>query len=192
MYYIKCMKYIVRYLAIITLITTFWAGPAAARQDDPRLNDLFTELSETENLQKGKVIEQSIWGIWLESGSDTVDFLMVQGMSYMGQGALGKALTIFTSIIKIDPEYSEGWNKRATVLFLMGEFSASVEDIGRTLELEPRHFGALAGLGQIYDRLDSSNGARSAFEKAVKINPHMATVKERLKQLQKEIDDKKI
>lgn len=192
MLYIRNMRNILHSLAIVSAIAIFWTSPAQARQDDPRLTVLFTELSGTESYNRGKGIEQDIWGIWLESGSDTVDLLMVQGMNYMSRGALGKALTLFTSVIKIDPEYAEGWNKRATVLFLMGEYSASVEDIGRTLELEPRHFGALAGLGQIYDRLESNNSAMSAFEKAVTINPHMSMVKKRLKQLQKEINDKKI
>ncbi|MEH6527988.1 MAG: hypothetical protein V7723_18115 [Sneathiella sp.] len=180
-------------LTVVFIVSIFLlSSPANARQDDPRLDELFSALSETDNYNEGKVIERSIWTIWLTSGSDTIDFLMAQGMNYMNQGALAKSLTLFTSIIKIDPEYSEAWNKRATVLFLMGEFDASVEDIGRTLELEPRHFGALSGLGQIFDRQDINRGAISAFQKAVNINPHMPGVKERMKQLKKEQDDKKI
>jgi tetratricopeptide (TPR) repeat protein len=185
------MKWSKILLAVFSVFL-LWSSPTAARQDDPRLEELFSELSETENYEKGKMIERSIWTIWLTSGSDTIDFLMVQGMNYMSQGALAKSLTLFTSIIKIDPEFSEAWNKRATVLYLMGEFEASVEDIGRTLELEPRHFGALSGLGQIYDRQEIDAGAISAFEKAVALNPHMPGVVERMKQLQKERDDKKI
>lgn len=179
------------FLALIAA-TFLWTSSANARQDDPRLEELFSSLSETNDYDEGKVIEQSIWSIWLTSGSDTVDFLMVQGMNYMSQGALTKSLTLFTSVTKIDPEFSEAWNKRATVLYLMGEFDASVEDIGRTLELEPRHFGALSGLGQIYDRQDIDAGAVSAFRKAVAINPHMPGVKTRMEQLLKELDDKKI
>ncbi|MEH6545856.1 MAG: tetratricopeptide repeat protein [Sneathiella sp.] len=180
-------------LTLVLFVSIFLlSSPANARQDDPRLDELFSALSETDNYNEGKVIERSIWTIWLTSGSDTIDFLMAQGMNYMSQGALAKSLTLFTSIIKIDPEYSEAWNKRATVLFLMGEFDASVEDIGRTLELEPRHFGALSGLGQIFDRQDIDAGAISAYQKAVALNPHMPGVKERMKQLKKEQDDKKI
>jgi len=189
--YIPYMKW--SNFTLVLIATIFlWSSPANARQDDPRLEELFSALSETEDYAEGKVIERSIWTIWLTSGSDTVDFLMAQGMNYMSQGAFTKSLTLFTSIIKIDPEYSEAWNKRATVLFLMGEFDASVEDIGRTLELEPRHFGALSGLGQIYDRQDIDASAISAFQKAVSLNPHMPGVKERMKQLKKERDDKKI
>jgi tetratricopeptide (TPR) repeat protein len=179
-------------LLALVAATFLWSSSVDARQDDPRLDELFISLSETEDYDEGKSIEQSIWSIWLTSGSDTVDYLMVQGMNYMSQGAFAKSLTLFTSVTKIDPGFSEAWNKRATVLFLMGEYDASVEDIGRTLELEPRHFGALSGLGQIYDRQDIDAGALSAYRKAVAINPHMPGVKSRMEQLQKELDDKKI
>ena len=189
--YIRYMK-LSNFILVLIAAIFLWGSPANARQDDPRLEELFSALSETENFAEGKVIERSIWTIWLTSGSDTTDFLMAQGMNYMSQGAFAKSLTLFTSITKIDPGYSEAWNKRATVLFLMGEFDASVEDIERTLELEPRHFGALSGLGQIYDRQDINASAISAFQKAVSLNPHMPGVKERMKQLKKEQNDKKI
>lgn len=169
-----------------------WGNPSLARQDDPKLDELFTQLAETEDFQKAKVIEGSIWKIWLTSGSDTVDFLMLQGMSYMSRGEFAKAISLFSTVIKIDPEFSEGWNKRATVLFLIGEYDSSIEDIGRTLELEPRHFGALSGLGQIYDIKKSEEGALSAYEKAMEINPHMPGVKARMEQLIVERDKKRI
>ncbi len=182
-----------RLLSILVIFGLLgWAAPSFARQDDPKLDELFTELAETEDPTKAKMIEGSIWKIWLTSGSDTVDFLMLQGISYMSRGEFAKALSIFTTVIKVDPEFSEGWNKRATVLFLVGEYDSSIEDIGRTLELEPRHFGALSGLGQIYDIRDSEAGALSAYEKAVDINPHMKGVKARLEQLQIERDKKNI
>ena len=170
----------------------FWGNPAFARQDDPKLDELFKQLAETENFEEAKVIEGSIWKIWLTSGSDTVDFLMLQGISYMSRGEFTKAISLFSTVIKIDPEFSEGWNKRATVLFLVGEYDSSIEDIGRTLELEPRHFGALSGLGQIYDIQESESGALSAYEKAVEINPHLPSVKARLDQLIIERDKKRI
>ncbi len=170
----------------------FWGNPAFARQDDPKLDELFEQLAETEDYQKAKVIEGSIWKIWLTSGSDTVDFLMLQGINYMSRGEFAKAISLFSTVIKIDPEFSEGWNKRATVLFLIGEYDSSIEDIGRTLELEPRHFGALSGLGQIYDLQKIEAGALSAYEKAVEINPHLPSVKARLDQLIIQRDKKRI
>jgi tetratricopeptide (TPR) repeat protein len=110
----------------------------------------------------------------------------------MSRGDFAKAITLFSTVIKIDPEFSEGWNKRATVFFLIGEYDSSLEDIGRTLELEPRHFGALSGLGQIFDIQESEAGALSAYEKAIEINPHLPSVKTRLEQLIIERDKKRI
>ncbi|MZR22214.1 tetratricopeptide repeat protein [Sneathiella chungangensis] len=184
------VRRIIGILVVAGLI--LWGNPSLARQDDPKLDELFTLLAETEDFQKAKVIEGSIWKIWLTSGSDTVDFLMLQGMSYMSRGEFAKAISLFSTVIKIDPEFSEGWNKRATVLFLIGEYDSSIEDIGRTLELEPRHFGALSGLGQIYDIKKSEEGALSAYEKAMEINPHMPGVKARMEQLIVERDKKRI
>ncbi|TNE36198.1 MAG: tetratricopeptide repeat protein [Alphaproteobacteria bacterium] len=170
----------------------FLAQPSHARQDDPRLDGLFTQLAEVKSDQDAKVIEGSIWKIWLTSGSDTVDFMMLQGMRYMSEGRFDKAIALFSTVIKIDPEFSEAWNKRATVLFLVGEFDRSIEDIGHTLELEPRHFGALAGLGQIYELQKQPEDAISAYEKAVAINPHMEGVKTHMKMLETERDKKNI
>lgn len=182
-----------RLLSIVVMMAFLsWGNLAFARQDDPKLDELFAELAKTKNPTKAKMIEGNIWEIWHNSGSDTVDYLMVQGVNYMKQAEFAKALAIFSTVIKVDPEFSEGWNKRATVLFMIGEYDSSIEDIGRTLELEPRHFGALSGLGQIYDIRDSEAGALSAYEKAVDINPHMKGVKARLEQLQVARDKKRI
>ncbi|MCF8468846.1 MAG: tetratricopeptide repeat protein [Sneathiella sp.] len=170
----------------------FWGGAAFARQDDPQLDELFDALVTVQDDGEAQVIQSSIWKIWLTSGSDTVDYLMLQGMNYMSQGQFDKAIALFSTVIKIDPEFSEGWNKRATVLFLVGEFDSSIEDIGRTLELEPRHFGALAGLGQIYELQKSNDNAISAYEKAIAVNPHLSGVKAHIQQLQIERDKKKI
>ncbi|WP_373085409.1 tetratricopeptide repeat protein [Sneathiella sp.] len=176
----------------VLFLCLFWGNPGYARQDDPRLDELFSALTDTNDTPEAKVIEGSIWKIWLTSGSDTVDFMMLQGINYMSEGRFDKALILFSTVIKIDPEFSEAWNKRATVLFLLGDFDKSIEDIGHTLELEPRHFGALAGLGQIYDLQHNQRNALLAYEKAMAINPHLPGVKIRLKQLQTERDKKNI
>ncbi|WP_334127741.1 tetratricopeptide repeat protein [Sneathiella sp.] len=180
-------------LAILLLTGFLLAGSAAhARQDDPRLDELFSQLAKAESAEEAKLLEQEIWRIWLTSGSDTVDFLMVQGMSYMEHGDLARALTLFSTVVRIDPGYSEGWNKRATLLFFIGEYDSSMEDIARVLELEPRHFGALSGLGRIFELREREAGALSAYEKALALHPHMQGVKARVDQLILERNKKRI
>lgn len=179
-------------IVLYATVTLAFAGIVQARQNDVRLIPLFDTLGNTTSYLDGKKAEGDIWQIWLETGSDTSDYLVIIGMQYVQQGRFQEALKTFTSITKMDPDYAEGWNKRATVLFLMGELEYSILDIYKTLDLEPRHFGALAGLGQIYDKQDKLKDAIGAFEQAAKINPHMTGVNLRLKQLRKQLDDQNI
>ena len=117
------------------------ASLAAAGQDDARLDTLFGRLKETPNILEAYALEQDIWGIWLESGDVDVDAEMEVGMRAMGAGDYAGALRAFDSVVESRPELAEGWNKRATLYYLMGEYDFSVRDIQRTLALEPRHFG---------------------------------------------------
>lgn len=164
----------------------------AARQDDQRLEPLFENLLETKDSLDAKVIEQSIWEIWLSSGSDTVDLLMFQAVQQMTAGGFKQAAFLFTAIIEMDPQYAEAWNKRATVRFLLGDLKGSLDDVGKTLELEQRHFGALAGLGHIYERLEKPDKAVLAFEKALELNPHMIVISKRIQYLRVKLEGQKI
>jgi Tfp pilus assembly protein PilF len=91
-------------------------------------------------------------------------------------------------LIAIEPNYAEGWNKRATVFFMEGDFAASLADIRRTLEIEPRHFGALSGLGMILERMDQKAGALKAFRDALAIHPQMPAVRSRVEALSAEVE----
>ena len=104
----------------------------------------------------------------------------------MNAGRLEEATRIFSKIVEIDPDFAEAWNKRATLLYLTGDLAGSVRDIERTLSLEPRHFGALSGLGLIYEQIESADGAIKAFTAALEINPHMPWIVERLEALEEE------
>ncbi len=179
-------------MALLAALISAFAGSVQARQNDARLSALFNTLENTGSYLDGKNAESNIWQIWLETGSDTADYMVLLGMQYLHQGRLQDALNAFTSITRMDPEYAEGWNKRATVLFLMGELEYSIVDIRKTLSLEPRHFGALAGLGQIFEKQEKLEDAIDAFERAAKINPHMPGVNQRLKLLKKQLDDQNI
>jgi tetratricopeptide (TPR) repeat protein len=115
---------------------------------------------------------------------------MRRGIVHMGQGQATLALAAFDAIVQKAPSFAEGWNKRATIYFLMGDFDSSVADIERTLALEPRHFGALSGLGQIYLALDRKAAALRAFEGALAIDPHLSSVREVVEDLKKELGGK--
>jgi tetratricopeptide (TPR) repeat protein len=166
------------------------AGSVLAGQDDPRLPDLFDQLRTAPSQGEGRAIEEMIWRVWLLGGDEDSNLLMKQGVLYMSRGELPLALAAFNGVVSHEPKLAEGWNKRATVYFLMGDFASSVEDIERTLALEPRHFGALSGLGQIYLALDKKAAALKAFDAALAINPHMPSVKEAAEDLRKELAGK--
>jgi len=113
-------------------------------------------------------------------------------MLAMSQARFRVALERFDRMVAQAPDFAEGWNKRATLHYLMGNYSASVRDIQRTLDLEPRHFGALSGLGLIYDALEQPAAALRSFEAAVAINPHLGSINARIEQLRRELGGSRI
>ena len=144
-----------------------------ADQNDLRLVDLFRSLKSTESVSRASVFESKIWHIWMEHYESELESAMFQGVEAMKLQQFEQAFGHFSLLIKLAPDYAEGWNKRATVLYLMGRFKESEEDVLRTLELEPRHFGALSGQGLIRIALQDWTGAIYFLESALKINPHM-------------------
>jgi tetratricopeptide (TPR) repeat protein len=173
------MRALLAALAIVLMLPAL----AFAKQGDERLDSLFERLQAAQDAVEVKVLEAAIWQIWLQSGSDSVDLLMQDGALAMSQGDYRKALEAFDAVVQVEPDFAEGWNKRATLYFLMGNYQASIADIQKTLALEPRHFGALSGLGQILDRLEDAKGALAAYSRALAADPHLDDVRERVKQL---------
>ena len=154
---------------------------SAADQTDTRLQNLFAVLQQTDDLALIRNTENQIWDIWLQHPNTDVEKLMQLGIQSMNFGNFNEALTIFTGIIDSYPEYAEGWNKRATLYYAAGNYDASIEDIEKTLALEPRHFGALSGLGLVYIQRDELSKAKQAFENLVKVHPNSPNAKENLK-----------
>jgi tetratricopeptide (TPR) repeat protein len=163
-------------------------GPAAADQLDRRLDGLFDQLQTTSSEAEAAAAQQQIWQIWTESDNMQVNRLMSSGMQAMAAQQFAAALETFDRMVRQAPNFAEGWNKRATVHYLMGDYRASVVDIERTLELEPRHFGALSGLGLIYDAIEQPAAALRSFEAAVAINPHLVGTKQRIDTLRKQLE----
>lgn len=161
--------------------------PTLADQRDTRLDSLFERLQVTEDLSDAAAIQNQIWQIWIEFEDLRISQLMRRGMTAMSAGDHESALQAFDGMIEEVPEFAEAWNKRATVLYLMGRFDESVLDIQQTLELEPRHFGALSGLSLIYDALEKPEAALRSLEAALEINPHLSGSKERIDQLRQKL-----
>ncbi|MBM3518969.1 MAG: hypothetical protein FJX56_14125, partial [Alphaproteobacteria bacterium] len=149
-------------LVIVIAALLALAAPAAARQDDPRLERLFVELKAAP-AEETRRVEQEIWRVWSQSGSATIDALFAAGIVAMQRRQLDEALTHFSEIVTLDPGFAEGWNKRATVYYLLGDLTHSIADVERTLALEPRHFGALSGATQIYLLQDKPAEALAAL-----------------------------
>ena len=177
---------------MVGLLLALAAGAATADQTDKRLPGLFDQLKATRSAGEAEAIQQAIWSLWTESSNAEVNLLMLEGIDAMGQSALKRALEAFDAMVKADPQFSEGWNKRATVEFLMGDFQASVADIQKTLALEPRHWGALSGLGQIYLTLDKEDAALRAFKRALEINPHLAALRAKVQEIEAKQEKHKI
>lgn len=154
-------------------ILVCWNVSISADQNDPRLEELFVQLKQAELAATGESITQRIWEVWYEVPDSEAQQLFDRGVAFMAQTDYRSALITFTRLTETKPEFAEAWNRRATLLYLMGEFTLSMHDIKQTLALEPRHFGAISGMGQIFMRQNKLQDARAAFQKALDINPHL-------------------
>ncbi|MBL4819861.1 MAG: tetratricopeptide repeat protein [Gammaproteobacteria bacterium] len=152
-----------------------------ADQNDVRLNGLFDALVQTDDTSMLSEVESRIWTIWHEHPNQNVQSLMVTGIEYMNRQYTAEAMVIFNKIIQQYPDYAEAWNKRATLHYLLGNLQASISDIDKTLALEPRHFGALSGLGLVYIQQENLPKAREAFENLLKVHPNSSGAKANLK-----------
>lgn len=174
-------------MTLLVLCRPQAGSPALADQRDGRLDALFERLQETSDPVDAATIQQRIWQIWIESDDAASNQLMRRGMAAMASGDPDSALDAFDELVTLAPDFAEAWNKRATVYYLMGKLDESVTDIQQTLELEPRHFGALSGLALIYDAIDNPEAAIRSLEAALDINPHLHGSQDRLRSLREKM-----
>jgi tetratricopeptide (TPR) repeat protein len=139
-----------------------------------------------------KAIEDRIWALWMVSGSDTVDLLMSRVREASDAEDYALATRLLDAVIEIDPEFVEAWNRRATIFFLRKDYSSSLADIMHVLVEEPRHFGALAGLGTILEEVGDDKHALEAYRKALAVHPHLKGVAEHVKSLTDKVDGRDI
>ena len=156
------------------------------------LNRLFNELKIKDQSSSFK-IEQKIWKIWsTHPNNDELTSMLSVGSDFVNNNQYPKAVEIFTKVIELDPSWAEAWNKRATVLYMMGEFEKSQNDIDEVLKLEKRHFGALAGQGLVNIELENYEKAIMSYEEAMKIYPSMNSPKIMIKEIKELIKNQSI
>ena len=135
--------------------------------------------------------EQSIWKIWARSGDPNVDRLYARGIREMNEGSFARAISTFSEIIKLKPEFAEGWNKRATLYFMTEQYDKSLEDCDEVMKRNPYHFGALSGYGHIHVEFKLYEQAIEYFQKALKINPNMVSVVRLIERLERQLKDQR-
>jgi tetratricopeptide (TPR) repeat protein len=177
---------------VLTALLALACGAAQAAQNDSRLPRLFVALKAAQSPGWAHVLETQIGHIWAETSDPETQRLMEKGLTFMAEDEDEAALKAFDELVAHAPDFAEGWNRRATVEFLLGDYTASMADIAHTLKLEPRHFGALAGLGQVELALGNKAAALDAFNQALAIDPYLGDVAEMAEQLKKELAGKPI
>ena len=182
------MKKIITSLIFILFIIN--QSFADDRKDE--LNKLFKELKIKNSIVTFE-IEQKIWKIWsTHPNKNNLTSLLAKGSNLVNQNKLYEAEAIFSKVIKLDPNWAEAWNKRATVLYLLGEFQKSQNDIDKVLELEERHFGALAGQGLVNIQLKNYEKAIMSYKKVQEIYPTMKSPKIMIKEINELIKQQSI
>lgn len=174
-------------LAVLLVTLALGGARAVADQTDARLDGLFDQLLAAGSDTAAAPVEAQIWEIWLHSDDQHVTELMARGVASLNTGDFPHALEAFDAVVAAAPKFAEGWNKRATTLYLMGRLDESERDIDRVLALEPRHFGALSGLGLCQAQSHNERAALDAFERALRVDPHLPGARENAEALRKQI-----
>jgi len=182
---------ILRTVCLLACLVGF-AGPGFADQNDPRLIALFGQLKAASGPARSASIEQQIWAIWLVAPDEATQSRLDSGISAMHSGDLAAALHAFDEVVALAPAFAEGWNKRATVHYLLNNLQQSLEDIAATLKLEPRHFGALSGRGLVFIKLRDLERALSAFEQVLEVSPQMTSARANLDAIRKALGQREI
>lgn len=187
MRYVRVMKAIVAlHNHIVAAFVAIFLCAGVAGAQTAALDELFDRLPAAD-VREAENIEREIWIEWSKSGSPSMDLLLERGRDAMAAGMPDVAVEHLTALIDHAPDFAEGWNARATAYFQTGDLGPSVSDIGHVLTLNPRHFGALAGLGMIFEQLEQPDKALEVYKAALAINPHLNDVKESIERLEKTV-----
>lgn len=172
-----------RLVRAFALLAVTIAPAGHADQTDPELPSLFSALADAPNPVVASGIERQIWSRWMRGPEPAANTLLDEARDAASSGAADEARGLFEQLLERFPEFAEGWNQRAILHYFEGDYQRSLEDIARTLELEPRHFGALAGSGQCYFRLEMYEEALAAFEAALQVHPWLHAARQQVEML---------
>ena len=168
----------IRNFCFVLLLFPGYTASVWADQTDPALADLFDTLQNAENRMTAARTEQDIWRRWNTAPSSEADDMLAQAQQAAQVGNQAAAAAMFERLVSSFPQYAEAWNQRAIYRFMQGDYGGALEDIAKTLALEPRHFGALAGRGQCYMHMNQPRDALQAFDAALAVNPWMEAIEE--------------
>jgi len=183
------MRLIAVFIGVFLALT---APGAAESTRATALDRLFTALHATTDPAEANQVTGLIWLIWNHSDDAETNQLMAEGRQAMERLDFETALARFNAVIAREPKFAEGWNKRATLYYVMGKYRASIKDIHEVLALEPRHFGALAGLGMNQEALGDDRRALESWRRALKVNPFLEDAQARVKALETTLGNKPI
>jgi tetratricopeptide (TPR) repeat protein len=178
--------------------TKQWAHPPknlpkqGRGNSSPDLNTLFDALKIAPDEDSAKLIEERIWAVWAVTGSDTTNLLMSRVKSASDDKNYDLAIKLLSAVIAINPNYVEAWNERATVYYEKDDIGHALSDLGEVLRREPRHFGALSGLGLILQEIGDDKHALEAYRKALAIDPHLEHIPDVVKTLTEKVEGRDI
>jgi len=194
------MRHVFTFVILSLLAASAWAEEPRQSQDNAALplkklsaaelraadlDRLFAQLQAEGSAVGSKSLEQKIWANWGRNDSITAELLLGQASRALNTQEFQAAEAILNRLITDKPDYAEAWNRRATLHFMAQRYEKSLADIEKVLDLEPRHFGALSGRGMVYEAMGKPDLALNAYREALGVNPHMATVQDKVKILEK-------
>ena len=156
------------------------------------LDFLFGALKAAPDEASAKHVEARIWALWMQTSSDTAALLMLRAKAAMEAKQMDVALKLLDAVVKLKPDYIEAWNRRATIHYMRKEFGQSMQDIQQVLSREPRHFGALSGLGMILQEFGEDKQALEVFRRALDINPNLPRIPDMVKTLSEKVEGRDI
>lgn len=191
---VRLYKQVMKFLVFILFawVCLLPGNIAAQQQPASDLDGLLDRLASASDQQQANLLAEEVWARFYASGSASVDLILQRGIEAHAEGDLDLASDFFADVVEFSPGFAEGWNRRAALEYARGEYGAAVEDLGKAIELQPRHFGALVGLGLVLERLGSAQGAYQAYSDALEIHPYLEQAQQGVDRLKRQVEGRQL